>query len=145
MRTGSGRKAEGNITEICKNRRGSILLEFTFTIGILAVVFMAMVTFSFLFADYYGVQKVAREGAREASITKDTNRAGEKALQAAWLWGLDGGGVAVSFYQDETTVTCYVSYTAKPFSRAFPKLLGGRPLGDYHMNARATYVWLERR
>lgn len=145
MRTGSGLKAEEIITEMCKDRRGSILLEFTFTIGILAVIFMAMVIFSFLFADYYGAQKVAREGAREASLTKDTNRAGEKALQAAWLWGLDRSRVSVTFYQDETTVTCYVSYTATPFSKTFPKVLGGRPLGDYHMNAGATYVWHERR
>lgn len=141
MSTGTGRGAEVSPTNLFKSQKGSILLEFAFSIGILMVIFMATVTFSFLYADCYGVQKVAREGAREASITGDTNWAGYKALQEAWLWGLDPGRMSVSFDQDGFAVTCYVSYTAAPFNRTFPRLLHGSPLGDYNLNASTTFVW----
>lgn len=121
------------------------MLEFVFSVSILMVIFLSTVTFSFLFGDYYGVQKVAAEGAREASITGDTGWARTKALDAAWLWGLDTGRMSVEFNNDSTAVTCLVHYAARPFSRTFPGLLGGSSLQDYHLNTSATYIWTDTR
>ena len=144
MLTGSGRRTNLFTTNTVRDQKGSVLLEFIFSISVLLVIFIFAVTFSFLFADYYGVQKVAREGAREASITGNVDWARIKAEQAAWLWGLDPDRVAVDFFQDRTTVTCQVTYTVSPFHKTFPKLIGGSPLTDVTMNAGATFVWLER-
>ena len=144
MRTGSGRRTDLYITRIAGNQRGSVLLEFIFSISVLLVIFIFTVTFSFLFADYYGVQKVAREGAREASITGNVDWARVKAEQSAWLWGLDPDRASVYFFRDGTAVTCQVTYTVSPFHKTFPKLIGGSPLTDVTMSAGATFVWLER-
>ncbi|HBV98017.1 MAG: hypothetical protein JL50_01080 [Peptococcaceae bacterium BICA1-7] len=130
---------------IINNRKGSIMLEFVFSVSILMVIFLATVTFSFLFADTYGSQKVAREGAREASMTRDVSWAKVKAEQAAWLWGLDPGRTSIEFYTGGTGVTCTVNYISRPFSKTFPKLLEGSALQDYHINTRATYMWSDTR
>ncbi|MCL6478976.1 MAG: pilus assembly protein [Peptococcaceae bacterium] len=139
MSTGSGRTP----IKLLKNESGSIMLEFVFVISLLMVVFMAMVTFSFHFADCYGIQKVAREGAREASITGDTDWAGVRARQAAWLWGLDPDKMSVDFTQNGTTVTCSVAYKSSPFHKTFLKMIGGGTLKDIDLNARTTFVWSE--
>ena len=144
MLTGSGRRTNLFTTNTVRDQKGSVLLEFIFSISFLLVIFIFTVTFSFFFADYYGVQKVAREGAREASITGNVDWARVKAEQAAWLWGLDPDRVSVDFFRDGTVVTCHVIYTVSLFHKTFPKLLGGRPLTDVTINAGATFVWLER-
>ncbi|MFZ5648123.1 MAG: TadE family protein [Bacillota bacterium] len=119
------------------------MIEFAFAITILLVFFMATVTFSFLFSDYYSAQKVAREGAREASITGEEDVARTKAMQAAWLWGLDPDRVSVNFSQNGTAVTCSVGYTSIPFSKTFPTLVNGNLLQEFTINTRATFVWLD--
>ena len=142
MSTCSGSGLSKSITS---NQKGVIMLEFVFTVSILMVIFLATVTFSFLFTDYYGSQKVAREGAREASMTRDVSWAKVKAEQAAWLWGLDPGRTSIEFYTGGTGVTCTVNYISRPFSKTFPRLLEGSALEDYHLNARATYMWSDER
>ncbi len=123
-----------------KNQKGSILLEFVVAMTILIVIFLAAVTFSFLYADYYNLQKVARDGAREAGITMDTDKALEKALESAWLWGLDPEKMTVDFSQDGTAVTCQVTYASTPFHRKFLTPLKGKPLEDVTIYARATFA-----
>jgi len=103
-----------------------------------------MVTFSFLYSDHYSIQKVAREGAREASITGNEDRGRIKALNAAWLWGLDPNKVEVQFYRDDLTETCLVRYTAIPFSKTFPTLVKGSPLQPVDMAAKAIFARAER-
>ncbi|MFZ5632133.1 MAG: TadE/TadG family type IV pilus assembly protein [Bacillota bacterium] len=128
-----------------KNQKGSVLLEFAFVITILIVVFMGTVTLSFLYSDYYAVQKVAREGAREACITGSEDQGRQKALEAAWLWGLDPNRTAVEFERDSSAnraiETCTVRYIARPFDRSFPTLVNGTPLRDVQLNARASFGW----
>ena len=126
-------------------QKGSIMIELVFCVSMLAVIFMATVTFSFLFSDYYSAQKVAREGAREASITKNIVLAREKALSAAWLWGMASERIDVRFITDSTTVTCTVEYIARPYSKTFPALVKGKALEDYRLRTRATYVWSDTR
>lgn len=143
MRTDSVQKTGTNTIKALRDNKGSILLEFAFSMTILAVIFMAAVTFSFLFSDYYSIQKVAREGAREASITMNEDRARARALQAAWLWGLDPGSISVDFYRSGKTETCVVRYTAIPFSSTFPTLVNGSPLRPVNLSAAATFLWSE--
>jgi hypothetical protein len=128
-----------------KRQEGVILLELVLTLSLLTVIFMATVTFSFLFADYCGAQKVAREGAREASITRDTGLARNRAQEAAWLWGLDPDRMEIDFVRGDSGVTCTVHYVAKPFSRTFPLILNGKKLEDCHLRTRAVYAWSDTR
>lgn len=143
MSTGSGREATNGSAGINKNQRGSIMIEFVFVVTILVAVFLAAVTFSFQFADCYGIQKVAREGAREASITRDTSWARVRAMQAAWLWGLDQDNMSVDFETSGTAVTCYATYTSIPFHRSFLRLLDGSTLNNVTMRGSSTFVWAE--
>lgn len=134
--------SDKELTGRLDGQKGSIMIEFVFCISILVCIFMATVTFSFLFADYYSTQKVAREGAKEASITLNTETAREKAIDAAWLWGLELDRTGISFSTDSTTVTCTVNYAARPFNRTFPKLFEGTPLNEeYHFKTEATFPW----
>lgn len=131
------------LDKLHNRQEGVILIEFALTISILMVIFMATITFSFLLKDYYGVHKVAREGAKEASITHDTAWAGKKAKQAATLWGLDADKVQVSFSTGGNSVTCTVTYNAVPLYRAFPKLVDKENLKNVKFTSKATYVWFD--
>ncbi|MCL6612763.1 MAG: pilus assembly protein [Peptococcaceae bacterium] len=139
MRTGSDRKT-GRLTT---DQKGSVMLEFVFAVSLLVVVFLAAVTFTLHFADYYGVQKVAAEGAREAGMTRDMDWARTRAYQAAWLWGLDPERLSVELYPDGSTVTCRVTYVSVPFHRTFPTLLKGKPLGEIVLSSGATTSYYE--
>lgn len=144
MSTGSGRAAGSILTDQMKNQKGSVMLEFAFVITFMLVIFMATVTFSFLFADYYNVQKVAREGAREACITGNENRAKAKASEAGRLWGLDPDRMTLEFVKEgsaRVTQTCIVHYSARPFNKTFPTLINQTPLKDFQLTAKATFGW----
>ncbi|MFZ5650845.1 MAG: TadE/TadG family type IV pilus assembly protein [Bacillota bacterium] len=127
--------------KLINDQRGAILLEFTFAVSMLVVIFLASVTMAFLFSDSFDVQKAAREGAKEASITGDVGQGMAKAYQSARMWGLDPARISVEFYSDNFTMTktCVVQYTSKPFSRTFPKLLNRPPMDDIALYGRATY------
>ncbi|MCL4442050.1 MAG: pilus assembly protein [Firmicutes bacterium] len=145
MSTDSGRAAGSKPISRFNKQEGAILLELVIVLSLLTAVFLATITFSLLFADYYGAQKVAGEGAREASITKDTGLAGEKARQAAWLWGLDPDRTEIEFTRGGSGITCTVNYTARPFSKTFPLLLNEGKLNDCHLSAKAIYTWSDTR
>lgn len=123
-----------------ERQEGVILIEFALTISILMVLFMATITFSFLLKDYYSVHKVAREGAKEASVTHDINWARVKAGQAAALWGLDANRMQMSFSDGVNSVTCTVIYTADPLNKLFPGLVEKENLTQMHFRSSATYV-----
>ena len=117
------------------------MLEFVMSVSILLVIFLAAITLASQFADYYGIQKVAREGAREASITGDVSWGRTKALQSAWLWGLKSNKIIVNFSQDSTTVTCNVTYISTPMYKSFLKMVDGKTLKDITLRSRARFVW----
>ncbi|MFZ5643879.1 MAG: TadE/TadG family type IV pilus assembly protein [Bacillota bacterium] len=145
MSTDSGPAAGTTLIKKIKNRDGVIMLELVFSISILMAIFLAAFTFSFLYDDYYGVQKVAAEGAREASITRDIAWAKTKAAQAAWLWGLEPARTEVEFYVGSNDVICSVHYVARPFDKAFPRMLEGNTLQDFNMRTSARYAWSDTR
>lgn len=139
MSSGSGRRTGGFSTDL----RGSVLLEFVFAVTVLLVLFMGAATASFLFSDYYSVQKVAREGAREACIAGNEAGGTARAYESAWLWGLDPERLEVEFYRLDSgggvAMACVVRYTARPFHRVFPLLVNRGPLGDVRITARAAF------
>jgi hypothetical protein len=112
---------------------------------IMTLLFMGTVTLAFFYADYFAVQKVAREGARESCITGSEVVGRQKALDVAWLWGLDPGRIAVEFQRDSsssrTIEICTVRYIAKPFDRAFPTLVNKTPLQDIQLTGTAIFGW----
>jgi Flp pilus assembly protein TadG len=160
LSTGSGRAAGSILTNRgcraslpaaaenrLKSQKGAVLLEFAFAVTMLLFIFMGFVTVSLLFFDYYGVQKAAREGAREACISGSEEVARAKALESAWLWGLDPARVTVEFQADSpaqrVVKTCIVRYTARPFFKTFPTLLNRSPLQEIEITARAVFGWQE--
>jgi len=145
LNTGSARRTDKRTTEYLRNERGSVFIEFAFAVTVLTVIFMMAVTYSFLFADYYSIQKVAREGAREASITLDENLGRTKALQSAVLWGLDPERLTLEFAKDRYSVRCTARYRAKPFNRTFPGLVGSSVLNDFDLSAGATFYLAQKR
>lgn len=132
---------EINLKALNKKQQGSVMLEFVMSVSILMVIFLAAITLSVQFADYYGIQKVAREGAREASVTGDVSWGRAKALQSAWLWGLKPEKINVNFTQDSSTVSCNVSYVSTPVYKDFIKMVNGKPLKDITLRSRARFVW----
>ncbi|NTW05561.1 MAG: pilus assembly protein [Peptococcaceae bacterium] len=134
------RKGLGNIL---REKKGSIFLELTMSISMLMVIFLAIITFAFLFADYYAVHKVAREGAKEASISKDIVFAERRAEEFALLWGLDIAETEIKFVTRNRAVTCYVTYLSNPLYRNFPSLLGSNYLTVIRFKSDATYVWFD--
>lgn len=132
---------------LTKDERGVILLEFAFSFIVLVILFLGMVTFSFVLKDYVSAQRVAREGAREAVITGSTNAAYSKACEAAWLWGLKPENLSIWFSQDasgnRTFEECYVKYRTNLFNYTFPTLVGQAPLNDFDINTSATFGWMD--
>lgn len=135
----------GTRESLAKDQRGVIMIEAAACFIFLIVIFLGLVTLSFVIKDYYGIYKVAREGAREACITGDINRGYDRALQTAWLWGLDTDRLTVRFERDyignRYIETCIVTYKVSLFNKVFPELVGGSRLSDYEITGRATFGW----
>lgn len=132
-------KDSGKIKKIIENESGSIMLEFAFGIIVLLVIFIGGVTLSTYLSDYYAIQKVAREGAREASITENEVQARVRAKEAAWLWGLDTTRINIDVFGDGLSETCSVSYVSKPFSN-FQTILGGSPMPEIKLKSSAIFM-----
>ncbi|SFH34039.1 TadE-like protein [Desulfotomaculum arcticum] len=130
---------------LIKNQKGVIIIEAALSFIVLLIFFLGLVTMSFIFKDYINIQKVAREGAREACITGNIDRAYDTAVQTAWLWGMDTNRLTVKFRKDSignrNLETCVVTYRVNLFSKTFPKLAGGSSLTDFNINAQATFGW----
>ncbi|OPX90335.1 MAG: TadE-like protein [Pelotomaculum sp. PtaB.Bin104] len=142
MSTDYGRETSRSLI---KDERGVILVEFAFCFIILMVLFLGTVTLSFAFRDYVSLQKVVREGAREAVITGNTSTAYSKACQAAWLWGLKPENLSIGFQQEvdgvRTVEKCYGTYHINLFNYTFPTLVGQASLSDININAAADFGW----
>lgn len=143
MNIGSGR--EVRTSSIKKNEKGVILIEFAFAMIVLIVLFFGVVTVGFYIADHVAIQKVAREGIREATITGSEDAGRDKAIQAAWLWGLNPLNLTIEFTGSSNNgrivKICLVKYRANIFNKTFPKVIGEKSLTDFDINARASYGW----
>lgn len=130
---------------LIKDQKGVVMVEAAFSFIMLIILFLGLVTLSLVIRDHVNIHKVAREGAREACITGDINKAYDAAMQTAWVWGLDTDRLTVQFRRqymgNRNLETCIVTYRVNLFSRAFPKLAGGSSLADYTIRSQATFGW----
>jgi len=115
---------------------------------ILLVLFLGLATVWFVAKDCISIQKVVREGAREAVITGSEDRGISMAYRTAWLWGLDPDRLTVSFSRHvdgtRTFETCYATYRVNLFSHTFPALVGRAPLSDFDVKASAVFGWRDQ-
>jgi Flp pilus assembly protein TadG len=130
---------------LIEDERGVIIIEAAFSFILLIFLFLGAVTLSFVIRDCYNIQKVAREGAREACITGSVESGYNKALSSAWLYGLDPDRLTIKFDNQHTgnrnLITCDVTYRINLFSRTFPQLVGGDSLFDFDVHSKATFGW----
>lgn len=143
MNTGTDRKTD--ISLIKNNEKGVILIEFALSFIVLVVLFFGVVTVGLAVGDYVAIKKAAREGAREATITGSDYAGQVKALQAAWLWGLNTSNLTVGFsqenYGNRVFKICSVKYRTNLFNKTFPMVVGQGNLTDYNIEAKATFGW----
>lgn len=134
-------------TNITKDERGQAMLEFTGSIIIFLMLYLFLITIGLRIADYSAVQKVARDGGRQATITGSVTKGMDKALQTAWMWKLDTNKTNVNFYSNNygqrSFITCEVKYRSSPFSRMFPTMVGEQPVDDKILTGKAAFGWYD--
>lgn len=127
------------------DERGAIIVEAAFSFVLLIFLFLGIVTMSFVIRDCYNIQKVAREGAREACTTGSVESGYNKALSSAWLYDLKSERLTIKFDSQHTgnrnIITCNVTYRVNLFSRTFPQLVGEKSLFDFDVHSKATFGW----
>ncbi|WP_165859223.1 TadE/TadG family type IV pilus assembly protein [Desulfofundulus salinus] len=120
-------------------------MEFAAASLVLVILFLGMMTLWGVLNDYANINKVCREGAREAALTGSEYAGYMKALEVAWVWGLKPERLSVEFYPDSGSnkrlVTCVVTYRAPLFSRNFPALAGKGSLDEVTLRSEATFGW----
>jgi hypothetical protein len=130
---------------IIRNQRGTIMLEFAGSMIILIILYLGLITMCLFLSDYTSIRKVARDGAREITITNSQDMAEQRVEQSAWLYKLDPDKLTVDFNQYElgerTLVSCEVKYLSSPFSKAFPSLVGEDPISEKELYAEAVFGW----
>jgi len=130
---------------LIEDEKGVIIIEAAFSFILLIFLFLGVITLSFIIRDCYNIQKVAREGAREACITGSIESGYNKAMSSVWLYNLDSDRLTIKFNNQHTgnrhTVTCDVTYRINLFSRTFPQLVGGKSLVDFDVHSKATFGW----
>jgi len=135
---------QANITG---DERGQAMLEFAGSIIIFLMLYLFFITIGLRIADYSAVQKVARDGGRQAVMTGDINKGLEKARQTAWMWKLDPDKTDIYFYSSNygqrSFITCETKYRSSPFSRMFPALVGGQPVDEKILTGKATFGWYD--
>jgi Flp pilus assembly protein TadG len=123
-----------------KSQRGSILVELVFVCVFLMMFMLGTIeVINIIRADIY-IQKIAREGAREAAISGDTE-AGRRMAEDAAQQYFGSSQPTVLLYTNQSTgdianVVCDVSYDYKFFFFLNNNGLGGRSL-----DAKAIYPW----
>lgn len=132
---------------ITRDERGQAMLEFAGSIVIFLILYLFFITIGLRIADYSAVQKVARDGGRQATITGDINKGLEKAEQTAWMWKLAPSKLDINFYSENygqrRFITCEVTYISSPFSRMFPTIVGQQPLDEKTLTGKATFGWYD--
>lgn len=146
MSTGSGippNSTDRGRKHLHGDAKGVILVEFAAASLVLIILFLGMITLWGVLNDYANINKVCREGAREAVLTGSEYAGYRKALEVAWVWGLKPERLSVEFYPDSggnrRLVTCVATYRAPLFSRNFPALAGKGGLDEVTLRSEATF------
>lgn len=130
---------------IIRNQRGSIMIEFAASMILLMVLYLGLITLGLRIDESIAMQKVVRDGAREVASTGSTSQGEAKALESAWVWGLEPNKLQINFstynYGARKLIDCNARYVSSPFSKVFPTLVGEKPMDDKILEANATYGW----
>jgi Flp pilus assembly protein TadG len=105
-----------------RSQRGSASVEFAAVVPLVAMCLLLVAQIGLLVSEQLAIQHAAREGARQAAVTNDDDRARDAAMHAG---NLDGGRATVTVEPAErdvgTPVTVRVTYEPAlvPFAGAF--------------------------
>jgi len=126
---------------ITTDQKGQAMLEFAFSIIILVLLYLVIITVGLRIGDLVALNKVARDGGREAAITGDINQGQNKASDTAWAYKLDPARLTVSFTNAGDVVICEARYRSTPFADLLPGFTGNTETEDKNMTARAVFGW----
>lgn len=119
-----------------KSEKGSIMIELVFTCLILVVLMLCAVeVINIIRADIY-IYKIAREGAREAAITKDLDAGDNMAQDCIRQYFATTKPSVHSYINKDKNVIYEIFYSHKHFS-----FLNKTGYGGVDLNARAIYPW----
>lgn len=126
--------------DVARSEKGTVLIELVASCLVLTVFFFACAETWFLVRDKLYLQRIAREGAREAVIVGGDEGTGRDKAEddARQFFGSRASKVNISMDRYDSyrfhSVTCSVSYPHPVFG----KYLG---VWEVNLNARATYGW----
>lgn len=123
-----------------KSQKGSILVELVFVCIFLTMFMLATIEVINIFRANIYIQKIAREGAREAAITNNIE-AGKRMADDASQQYFVSSQPSVNLYTNQVSgkaanVVCDVSYNYKPFY-----LFNNNGIGGIELDAKAVYPW----
>jgi len=123
-----------------KSQKGSILVELVFVCIFLTMFMLATIEVINIFRANIYIQKVAREGAREAAMTNDTQAGKRMATDVSQQYFVSSKPSIVVYTNQaagkEANVVCDVSYNYKPFY-----LFNNNGIGGIELDAKAVYPW----
>ncbi len=126
--------------EVARSEKGTVLIELVASCLVLMVFFFACAETWFLVRDKLYLQRIARDGAREAVIVGGSIGAGRDKAEddARQFFGSRASKVNIDMDRHDSyrfhSVTCSVSYPHPVFGN----LVSG---GEVNLNARATFGW----
>ena len=123
-----------------RNQKGSIMFEMVVSMLILVGFFFSCIEVFSVVKDRIYIQKIAREGAREASLTGKLEPGQGKAQDCARQY-FNSKNVHISVEKitnnnGDINVACYVTRPHQPFS-----FLNQNGMGVINLEAQAIYPW----
>lgn len=123
-----------------KSQKGSILVELVFVCIFLTMFMLATIEVINIFRANIYIQKIAREGAREAAITNNIEAGKRMADDAAQQYFVSSEPSIVLYTNQAAgkaaNVVCNVSYDYKPFY-----IFNNKGIGGIELDAKAVYPW----
>lgn len=122
------------------DEKGTILIELVVSCLVLLMFFYVCTETFFLVRDKMLLERIARDGAREAALTGDTGTGREKAHdRARQFFGKRASEVTVELERKERNgaevVICTVGYGHPVFGNL------GLSIGEVRLGARAVFSW----
>lgn len=131
----------------CRNRRGSVVVEFALIVPFLFIIIFGVIDFSRAYSQLNAINAALREGARFASVAKDVSTVQSavrlKALQTATVFGynsLDTTAITVALTANASG-TEYVTVTITAHPVPLPVLGGFLGLSPFSLTRSVVYRW----
>jgi Flp pilus assembly protein TadG len=128
--------------KVIKSERGQALVELAFCLIILILFFYAFFETVYLIRDVVYVNRIAREGAREATLTGSLGAGKAKAEDCTLQYFSSINGTVIILDTSSSSgsidnVICTVSHEHRPFEKLTEKGIGR----VVNLNAEAVYPW----